>query len=203
MKTQPCRLQVEQLETRTLPSGLGSFLPPALGPLAHPIQPAVISHHHAGSSLPTTEAQPAAATTSADTLKGLEIFPGIIFNNTRFGATFVGQAVGTLPGAWSVTVNYTPPSPGPGVTNRIVGGTWALAVFPWGDHFKGTLFGTVDPGGTVVWNSDGTQATITATLTVQGGTGALYHASGTGTFTGTLSHTTFPPNISGTLTLTL
>lgn len=185
MKRRPFRLQVEELEPRTLLSGQGLIggLEGFVSSLIHPvgISPTVAQAH-------------------ADTLTGIEISPGFIHNGTRYGAAFVGQATGDLPGGWAVSVNYTPPHPGPSVTNTIVGGTWSVAVVTQG-HFRGLVFGKV-LSGTVVWNADGTQATITATLSVQGGTGAFRGVTGSGTFTGTLSHTTFPPQISGSLNVT-
>jgi hypothetical protein len=150
---------------------------------------------HSGALL----AGPASTVAATDTLTGIEIFPGIIVGNVRHGATFVGHAAGQLPGAWAVSINYTPPHPGPNVVNTIVGGSWALAVYSNGT-FEGVVFGSV-PDGTVTWNATGTIASISADLTVLGGTGAFVGATGTGTFTGMLSHLTFPPTIAGTLGL--
>lgn len=144
-------------------------------------------------------AAPAAAQT--DTMSGFEVFPGFVNGTTRVGATFVGTAGGDLPGAWAVTVDYQPPAIGPGATNTIVGGSWYLAVYHDGE-FDGVLWGDLS-GGTVQWNAAGDAATLDATLTITGGTGALGNLrGGSGTFSGQLSHQTFPPTIDGTLALT-
>jgi len=138
-----------------------------------------------------------------DTWHGIEIFPGIIINNVRYGATFVGTATGDLPGVWSVSINYTPPNPGVGVVNNIVGGQWSLNVVNNG-HSVGTLFGRVDRGGTATWNTTGNTATMAmleGSLTITGGTGSFAGHTGTGQFTGTLSHLTFPPTIAAAITL--
>jgi hypothetical protein len=173
------RLCVEELEPRTLLSASSGLLhSPVLGQ-------AVVS----------TLADP----TSTDNLRGIEISPGIIFGNTRYGATCIGSATGDLPGAWSVAINYTPPHPGGDVTNNIVGGSWSLVVYR-GGSLAGTLQGRVLRG-TAAWNHDGTEADINAQLSITRGTGAFAGATGTGTFTGTLSHLTFPPTISGSLVL--
>ena len=187
MHSQRTRLQLQELEPRTVLSThvFGHALPAALG----------TSVVHSGALL----AGPASTVAATDTLSGIEISPGIIIGSVRHGATFLGHAAGQLPGVWAVSINYTPPHPGPSVTNTIVGGSWALAVYSNGT-FEGVVFGSV-PDGTVTWNATGTVATISADLTVLGGTGALVGATGTGTFTGTLSHLTFPPTIAGTLSL--
>jgi hypothetical protein len=140
-----------------------------------------------------------AATAYTDTLQGVEISPGIIIGNTRVGTTFVGIATGQRPGTWAISLNYTPPRPGPNVTNTIVTGTWELAVFQ-NRRLVGRLFGTV-ANGTASWIPGGTVAAVSANLTVTRGTGAFVGARGTGTFKGTLSHLTFPPRIGGALQL--
>ncbi len=140
-----------------------------------------------------------AQTTYTDVLQGLEISPGIVVGNTRVGTTFIGQAAGQLPGTWAISVNYSPPAPGPNVTNNLIRGTWELTVFQ-NRRIVGTVFGKV-VNGQAVWNADGTVADVSANLTVIGGTGVLAGARGTGAFTGRLSHLVFPPRISGTLQL--
>jgi hypothetical protein len=190
MHSQKARLQLQELEPRALLSThvLGHALPAAPGFFGAGLV-------HSGAIL----AGPASIISATDTLSGIETSPGIIIGSVRHGATFVGHAAGQLPGIWAVSINYTPPHPGPSVTNTIVGGSWALAVFSNGT-FEGVVYGSV-PDGTVTWNAAGTVASISADLTVLGGTRAFVGATGTGTFTGTLSHLTFPPTIAGTLSL--
>jgi len=140
-----------------------------------------------------------ASALAQDRLQGIEISAGRIVGKYRMGATFVGSAGGTLPGAFSVSINYTPNSPGANVTNSIVGGNWMLVVCQ-NRQFLGTLFGTI-PRGSAVWNADGTVANVSADLTILGGTGRYARKRGTGSFSGTLSHKTFPPTIGGRLGL--
>jgi hypothetical protein len=149
------------------------------------------------SSLAATPAR--AATAHNDTVSGVEIFPGFVVGEVRYGATFVGRATGELPGYIATSINYTPPNPGPGVTNAVVGGRWALSVYQGGE-FRGKVTGTI-AGGTAAWNATGTLASINLVLTVVSGTGAYSGATGTGSFTGVLSHLTFPPQWGGALTL--
>jgi hypothetical protein len=137
-----------------------------------------------------------AATTYTDEVRGVEISAGRVVGETRVGATFVGRASGQLPGLLYASVNYTPPRPGPSVVNTIVGGRWSL-VGPWG-----VLYGSFT-GGEVRWNSAGTLASVNADMTIVGGTvNGKVVSGGSGSFVGTLSHRTFPPTITGTLTLT-
>ena len=149
------------------------------------------------SSLAATPAR--AATLHNDTVSGIELFPGFVVGEVRYGAAFVARATGDLPGYITAYINYTPPNPGPGVTNTVVGGRWALSVYQGGE-FKGKLAGTIS-GGAATWNATGTLATIKLDLAVVGGTGTYTGATGIGSFTGFLSHLTFPPQWGGALTL--
>lgn len=130
--------------------------------------------------------------------RGVEISAGTISGGTRLGATFVGEVSGDLPGTLISSVNYTPPSPGPSVTNNIVGGEWALCG-PWG-----TLYGTFT-GGAVQWNADESLADVAANMIVAGGSINGIPVSGTGNFSGVLDHRPLqaglPPTINGALQL--
>ncbi|MCA1739937.1 MAG: hypothetical protein LC740_14255 [Actinobacteria bacterium] len=131
--------------------------------------------------------------------RGIEISAGTISGDTRLGATFIGEMSGDLPGVLNSSVNYTPPSPSPSVTNNIVGGEWALCG-PWG-----TVFGTFT-GGTVQWNADEIIADVAASITVSGGSvNGVPVSAGAGTFGGMLDHRPLaqglPPMVSGSLQL--
>jgi hypothetical protein len=140
-----------------------------------------------------------AATTHNDTVSGIEVFPGFVVGAVRYGATFVGRATGELPGYIVASINYTPPNPGPGVTNNVVGGRWTLSVYRDGE-LQGRLSGSI-AGGAATWNADGTLAAINLGLSVASGTGAYAGTTGSGSFTGLLSHLTFPPTWGGALAL--
>lgn len=137
-------------------------------------------------------------TTYADTVipgRGIETSAGSLAGDTTVGATFIGELTGDLPGTLATSINYTPPFPGPGVTNNLVGGQWALCG-AWG-----RVFGSFTDG-RVQWNADGTLAGIVANLSIAGGSvNGTPLSGGAGTFNGTLSHLTFPPTVSGTLQL--
>ena len=146
----------------------------------------------------TTSTTPA---TYTDTVQGTEFSAGTIEGDTRFGASFAGEATGNLPGFLVATTDYTPPSPEPNMPNNLVGGGWTLL----GE--RGTLFGSFT-GGTVQWNADGTLADIVADMSVLGGSvdGVPVSSGGVGTFGGVLDHRPLaqglPPTVDGTLQLT-
>ena len=148
---------------------------------------------------PTTT--PTTPTTYTDTVQGTEFSAGTIEGDTRFGASFAGEVTGDLPGVLVATTDYTPPSPGPNITNNLVGGEWMLL----GE--RGTVFGSFS-GGTVQWNADGTLADIVAGMSVLGGSvdGVPVSSGGVGTFGGVLDHRPLiqglPPTVDGTLQLT-
>jgi hypothetical protein len=139
--------------------------------------------------------------TYTDTVQGAEFSAGTVVGDTRFGASFAGEATGDLPGFLVATTDYTPPSPGPNTTNNLVGGGWTLL----GE--RGTVFGSFN-GGTVQWNADGTIADIVADMSVLGGRvdGVPVSSGGIGTFGGVLDHRPLtqglPPTVGGTLQLT-
>jgi hypothetical protein len=152
-----------------------------------------------GQTPPTSPA--ATPATYTDTVQGAEFSAGTIVGDTRFGASFAGEATGDLPGFLVATTDYTPPSPGPNTTNNLVGGGWTLL----GE--RGTIFGSFN-GGTVQWNADGTIADIVADMSVLGGKvdGVPVSSGGIGTFGGVLDHRPLtqglPPTVGGTLQLT-
>lgn len=151
---------------------------------------------------------------------GNEISPGVIIGNTRYGAAFVGVAKGVQPGYagfFAASINYSPPAPGAGVVNHIVGGRWAVTVFRYG-LYQGTVHGTFDPAGTneVRWNSPAVSpvallASIFAKLRVTGGSQHFERAGGSGSFQGVLDHSvlydnnprTISPKVSGILSLSI
>ncbi len=131
--------------------------------------------------------------------RGYEISAGTISGDTRFGATFVGDVAGGLPGVLFSSVDYAPPSPGPAVTNYVVGGEWALCG-SWG-----VVFGSFTDG-TVRWNADGSLADVATDVSVLGGSiNGVALSGGSGNFGGVLDHTPLgqglPPTIGGTLHL--
>ncbi len=148
-------------------------------------------------AVPRTEA-PTSYAGAVQPGRGVEISAGTISGDTRLGATFIGEVSGDLPGVLISSVNYTPPSPGPSVTNNLVGGEWALCG-PWG-----TIYGTFT-GGAVQWNADESLADVAANMTVAGGSINGIPVSGTGTFSGVLDHRPLqaglPPTINGALQL--
>lgn len=140
------------------------------------------------------QADPGPAGIYITSVQGVETAAGDIDGDTRFGATFVGSASGDVPGAFHAEINYTPPNPGAGVTNTIVGGTWSIS----GDI--GAVTG-VFSSGSAVWDEAGEQARISTIMKVTGRSGSFDSLPREARFNGTLSHTVFPPRISGTLTL--
>ncbi len=149
----------------------------------------------------TAPAETPTPTAYTDAVQGIEVSAGTVVDDTRFGASFAGEATGDLPGYLVVSADYTPPSPGPDVTNNIVGGGWTLL----GE--RGTIFGSFI-GGAVRWNADGTLADVVANMSVLGGSvdGISVPSGGTGTFGGVLDHTPLnqglPPTINGILQVT-
>ena len=106
-----------------------------------------------------------------------------------FAGLFRGVVDGRLAlGTIAFAVTHQIPLPGPDETKLVTGGVWKIHLL------SGRTFSGIVTGGTLHNNSgDGTFSVQTGMLIVNGGTGGL-------TFTGTLSHNTFPPTISGFIT---
>jgi hypothetical protein len=153
----------------------------------------------AAAALLTGPAAAIAATTSTDSISGLE------YTATSAQGRFAGIASGALPGAWSVTVDHTPLS----TSAAITGGDFHLAT-----RLDGTL--TVVSGhftrGTVRQLSGftGCASQQYAVNGVLGGVGPGSAGRGTGTFAATLTHyrteifghcVTYSASVSGSLSL--
>jgi hypothetical protein len=112
-------------------------------------------------------------------VRAAEISTGEVTGTTRFGHTFRGPASGFVAGEFTVAFDYTPPNRGPGVTQRLTGGTWSLVTA------RGEVFGQFTSG-TIQWGRDGRVALVRAGLIITGGFGAFAGAQGTGTLTGAM-----------------
>lgn len=130
-------------------------------------------------------------------LNFIEISPGIVWGDTRYGTAFIGRATGDLSGTSSVMFCYTPPHPGPGVVNEIQGGEWSLSIRYW-FCVVGRLSGNLDSG-TAVWDADGNTAEVTAIGSITRATGVCRGMRGTMSFNGTLSHESVIPRLTGDL----
>lgn len=126
----------------------------------------------------------------------IEIAAGNTEGDVTYGAAFVGQIGGDFNAFVEFSIDYTPPEPAPNVVHTIVGGSWRI------ERDDGVLAGTFT-GGTAAWDDNEFNAAVTGELLVTEATGVFAAAGGVGTFTGTLSHRTFPPSLDGTLEVTL
>jgi hypothetical protein len=154
----------------------------------------------AAAALFVSPASAIAATTSADSVSGLE------YAATSTQGRFVGLASGALPGAWSVTVNHTPL----GASAAITGGDFHLAT-----SLDGTLTAVTGnfTAGTVRQLS-GFTGCVNQRYAVHGvldDVGAGAARRGTGTLNATLTHyrtkifgqcLTYSASVRGSLSLT-
>lgn len=118
---------------------------------------------------------------------GIELCPQSICGAAVFVGLFRGQ-VGVNPlalGTMAVAVNHDP-LPDVEDAAAITGGFWQLHLLN-GRRFVGAV-----TGGTLFNNGDNTYHVSVEMLLTSGGTGTL-------SFEGTLSHNSFPPTISGTI----
>jgi len=120
---------------------------------------------------------------------GLEFCEQATCGAAVFAGLFKGFVDGRLAvGTIAFAVTHETPLPGPDVTKLVTGGLWRIQLL------SGKTFSGIVTGGTLHNNSgDGTFSVQAAMQIVNGGIGGL-------TFTGTLSHNTFPPTISGFIT---
>jgi hypothetical protein len=119
-------------------------------------------------------------------IAGIELCHQELCGAAFFAGDFVGH-VNARPrqGAFLGAIRHQP-LPEPDETSYITGGTWVIAIpFP---RFSGVVL----PGGTLTNNGDNTFAIELTMMMTRGGSGTL-------TFTGILSHNSFPPTIIGTV----
>jgi hypothetical protein len=153
----------------------------------------------------------AAAATTTTGISGLELFPGIHFGATVYGATFAGWTdnVNTSAptswappsiasgGSWGLTINYTG-VPGAGRTVVVTGGLWSLRKAD-GASYSGNVF-----GGTVTWPAIGANIGCGEDM-AKVGLALAIAAGGTGQVDGCLDDqhltTVFPPHVWSTVSL--
>ncbi len=148
-------------------------------------------HYHDWRHQQTT---PGPGLVSVSSVRGEETSAGSIDGDTRYGATFVGSAIGDVPGTFRATLNYTPPYPGAGVANTIVGGTWSIT------HATGAVTG-IFQGGVVQWDEANESATINAIMKVMARSGAFDNLPREARLTGALSYTAAGMQITATLAI--
>lgn len=128
-------------------------------------------------------------------LRGIEFNDGVVgYDNlwgreTMFGYAFVGKTYGELPGVLTLSMNCSPATFTPGMSNEMTGGTWTLPIYSAPSVFKqpvylGSLYGHI-AGGKLAW--DKISAQMYLTFVVDGGTLKFTGATGDGSFDGTLA----------------
>jgi hypothetical protein len=142
-----------------------------------------------------------AAATSSDTVTGYEYYA------TSTDGRFAGTATGDLPGTWNAEVQHTALCLSCPSTATITGGSFTLATV---DNSLPTVFSGSFSGGTVQVTNPGANCT-NQTFAVNGvlsNVHSWFTATGSGTFTATLTHyrhslfgtcVTYAAKISGTL----
>jgi len=131
---------------------------------------------------------------SAVSVSAVEITDGILGvdstsgKETAFGYSFLGQATGSLPGSFTLSMNCAPAKPVPGDVSELSGGSWTLPVYmtsiKGGTSYAGSLYGTIAKG-TMSWDKTGTNATVYMALDVEG-TQTWEGVSGYASFVGNL-----------------
>lgn len=132
--------------------------------------------------------------------EGTTGYDGQTHQESKFGYSFLGRTSGSLPGSFTLFMNYAPAIPlprdsgaipTPGDSSTLTGGAWALPVYGaftklGGDGYAGSVYGSV-AGGKMSWDKAGTSAEVYIILNVDGGTKSWDRVKGLATFVGTLS----------------
>ena len=109
-------------------------------------------------------------------VSAIEITDGVVGmdskgKETAFGYSFLGQATGSLPGSFTLSMNCAPALPIPGGTSELAGGSWTLPVYmtsiKGGTAYAGSLYGTIAKG-EMSWDKTGRNATVYIVLDVHG-----------------------------------
>lgn len=127
-------------------------------------------------------------------LRGIEVNDGVVgYDNlnlysreTLFGYAFVGQTYGALPGVLTLSMNCTPATFTPGMTNEMTGGTWSLPIYSplslnKNPVYLGSFYGHIVKG-QLAWEK--TTAQMSLAFVIDGGTLKFTGAVGDGYFDG-------------------
>jgi hypothetical protein len=123
--------------------------------------------------------------------EGTTGYDGQTKEESKFGYSFLGRTSGSLPGSFTLFLNYAPATLVPGDSSALTGGAWALPVYTaytrlGGDGYAGSLYGSI-ASGKMSWDKAGTSAAVYIILNVDGGTKSWDGVKGSATFVGTLS----------------
>jgi hypothetical protein len=121
--------------------------------------------------LPPEPIQPAVSVSAIEITDGMLGVDSTTGKETAFGYSFLGQATGSLPGSFTLSMNCAPAKPIPGEVSELSGGSWTLPVYmtsiKGGTSYAGSLYGTIAKG-TMSWDKTGTNATVYMALDVKG-----------------------------------
>jgi len=138
--------------------------------------------------LPPAPISPVVSITTSEVSDGMVGVDSMSGNETAFGYSFLGQATGSLPGSFTLSMNCTPAVPIPGEPSEVSGGSWTLPVYmttiKGGTSYAGSMYGTI-ASGTMTWDKTGMNATVYMLLNVKG-TETWEGYSGYASFTGNL-----------------
>lgn len=132
--------------------------------------------------------------------EGTTGYDGQTKQESKFGYSFLGKTSGSLPGSFTLFMNYVTDIPVPrdssaipipGDSSALTGGAWALPVYVastklGGDGYAGSIYGSI-ASGKMSWDKAGTSAAVYIILNVDGGTKSWEGVKGSATFVGTLS----------------
>jgi hypothetical protein len=138
--------------------------------------------------LPPEPIQPIVSVTSIEITDGMVGVDSRTGKETAFGYSFLGQATGSLPGSFTLSMNCAPAVPIPGSASEISGGSWTLPVYmtsiKGATSYAGSLYGTIAKG-EMSWDKTGRNATVYIVLDVKG-TQTWEGVGGYASFAGTL-----------------
>jgi hypothetical protein len=138
--------------------------------------------------LPPEPVQPTVSVSAIEITDGIVGMDSTTGRETAFGYSFFGPSTGSLPGAFTLSMNCAPAKAVPGETSELTGGSWTLPVYltslKGGTYYAGSLYGTIAKG-SMSWDKAGTNATVYIVLDVSG-TETWKGVSGYASFVGTL-----------------
>ena len=79
--------------------------------------------------LPPQPIQPVVSVSAIEITDGMVGVDSTTGMETAFGYSFLGQATGSLPGSFTLSMNCAPAEPIPGEVSELSGGSWTLPVY--------------------------------------------------------------------------